>query len=56
MREPLPSVLVVDDTEANLDLLVNVLEDDYDVMVATMVNPPWSLWNRPRLISSFWIS
>ena len=31
---PKGALLVVDDTEANLDLLVDMLGDDYDVMVA----------------------
>jgi len=31
----LPSVLVVDDTETNIDILVEVLADDYDISVAT---------------------
>ena len=29
-----PTVLVVDDTETNIDILVDLLSDDYDVMVA----------------------
>ena len=34
MHKSLPTILVVDDTETNIDILVDLLSDDYDVMVA----------------------
>ncbi|MEO5334381.1 MAG: response regulator [Magnetococcus sp. YQC-5] len=32
--QPLPVVLIVDDTETNIDILVDILSDQYDVIVA----------------------
>lgn len=34
-RKDMPLILVVDDTEANLDVMVEILQDDYEVAVAT---------------------
>jgi len=34
MPKNMPTILVVDDTETNIDILVELLGDDYDVMVA----------------------
>ena len=43
-------VLIVDDTETNIDILLATLGEDYEVAVATMkwpwpwtVRPPWKL-------------
>lgn len=34
MNSKLPKVLIVDDTEANLDILIEALDNDYDISVA----------------------
>lgn len=34
MQDKLPTILVVDDTETNIDILVDLLSDNYDVMVS----------------------
>ncbi len=34
MQKNTPTILVVDDTKTNIDILLELLSDDYDVMVA----------------------
>ena len=34
MEETLPKILIVDDTEINIDILLNLLSENYDVLVA----------------------
>ena len=49
------TILVVDDTEVNIDLMVAILGEDYDVSVALDGRPRWSSPRQFARISCCWI-